>query len=112
MLKKLLILTIAVIAAAYILPGVHVNSIVDALVVAVILTLLNSFLKPILQIISFPITVLTLGLFLIVINVFVIYLADRLIAGFSVENWIWGLLFGLIISLITSLLEDRQDNRR
>ena len=78
---KLFANTVAVILTAYLLPGVHVKDFMTAVLVAIILALLNNFLKPILIILTIPVTIFTLGLFLLVINAVIILLADDLIFG-------------------------------
>jgi putative membrane protein len=100
---RLFLSAIAVIITSYILPGVHVADFMDALIVAALLALFNATLKPILIILTIPITVITLGLFLLVINAFLIILADTLISGFDVANFLWALAFSLILSLIMSV---------
>lgn len=104
-ITKLLINTVAALVAAYLLSGVHINSVTTALLVAVVLALLNTFIKPILVILTIPITVLTLGLFLLVINVLIIKWTASLVDGFTVDNWLWALLFGLVVSIVSSILE-------
>lgn len=114
-LIKLLVTSLAVMLAAYILPGVAIMDTRTAIIVAVVLALLNSFVKPILIILTIPITLVTLGLFLLVINIIIIKIADGLIDGFTVDSWFWALLFSLVVSLIASLLDGfakRSDSRR
>ncbi len=81
-----------------------VNEYLDALLVAVVLAFLNAIVKPILTILTIPITVLTLGLFLLVINALIIIFAERLVSGFVVDGFINALLFSLLLSLCTGLL--------
>lgn len=99
-IKKILINAVVVFALCHILPGVSVNGFKDAIVVAFALSILNGFVKPILNIISIPITILTLGLFILVIDALIIILADKLIDGFSVSGFFWGLLFSLVMSVV------------
>lgn len=100
---KLILTTILVVFLAYILPGVEVYSAWSALGVAVVLAFLNTFLKPLLIIITIPFTIITFGLFLLVINAVMILLADAIIDGFTVDGFWWALLFSLILSFINSL---------
>jgi putative membrane protein len=102
---KTLITAIAVLVAAYILDGVHVKDSMTAVLVAAVLGLLNSFVKPILIIITIPITVFTLGLFLLVINVLIIKWVSDIVPGFRVDGWVYALLFSLVVSIATSLME-------
>ena len=104
LILRIVFSTIAVLGAAYLLPGVSVDGFGTALVVAIVLGLLNAFVRPILTLLSLPITILTLGLFLLVINVVIIKIADALIDGFAVDGWLYALLFGLLVSVITSVL--------
>ncbi len=100
----LLINGFAVFIAAYILPGVSVESFVTALVVAVVLGVINTFIKPLLLLLTLPITLITFGLFAIIINGLMVLLASAIVPGFHVENFLWALLFSLVISLVSSLL--------
>lgn len=102
---RILVSAFAVIITSYVLPGVHIDGFLTAIIVAVILSILNAVLKPILILLTIPITFLTLGLFLLVINAFMIILTDKLIDGFSVNNFWWALLFSLILTLVTDLLD-------
>ena len=73
-------------------------------IIAIVIALLNTFLKPILILLTIPVTVLTLGLFLLVINAFIILFASELVNGFKVDGFWWALLFSIILSVVTSLL--------
>ena len=77
---------VAVLFTAQILPGVQVSGILDALLVALVLSFLNTFLKPVLLILTIPVTLLTFGLFLLVINAIIIVVADALLDGFNVTD--------------------------
>jgi len=101
---RLIISTLAVVFASKLIPGVSVDSWTTAFIVAIVLGILNTFLKPVLQILALPITILTLGLFYFVINVLIIYLAANLVDGFSVANFIAALLFGFVVSLVSGIL--------
>ena len=102
---RLLFASIAVLGLAYVLPGVHVESITVSLFVAIVLVFLNAFLKPLLILFTIPLTILTLGLFLLVINAAIILFADFLVDGFEVDNFWWALLFSLLLSLAISFYE-------
>ena len=102
---KLLLTGVAAIIAAYILPGVQIDTFITALILAVVLALLNAVVRPILVILTIPVTILTLGLFLLVINALIILLADYLIAGFNVDGFLWALIFSLVLSVITAILD-------
>lgn len=103
-LIQLILGGIAILITQYILPGVHVSDFLTGVIVAALIALLNLTVKPLLIILTIPITILTLGLFLLVINAILILLAAEIIPGFSVDGFWWALLFGLILGLINSLL--------
>jgi putative membrane protein len=102
---KTIATAVAVLFAAYILKGVHVDSTVTALLVAVVLGLLNSFIKPVLVLLTIPFTILTLGLFLLVINIIIVKWAADLVPGFLVDGWVSALVFSLVVSFVSSLIE-------
>ncbi|SDM65473.1 phage holin family protein [Siphonobacter aquaeclarae] len=104
LIVRLLINAVVIYLVANFLPGVTVAGFGTAIIVAIVLALLNTFVKPILEILSLPITVLTLGLFLLVINVLIIKLAAYLVDGFAVRDWLVALIFGFIVSLVSSIL--------
>ncbi|ETN95065.1 phage holin family protein [Zhouia amylolytica] len=101
---RVLLTALAVIILAKILGGVSVESYTTAIIVAIVLGLLNYIVKPILIILTLPVTILTLGLFLLIINAIIILLADSLVGGFTVTNMWWALLFSLLLSFLQSIL--------
>lgn len=105
-LIKLLLSGIAVFLTAYLLPGVHVDSIWVALVVSVVLSISNVLLKPVLIVLTIPFTIMTLGLFLLAINAITILIVDYFVPGFQVDGFWWALVFGIIVSLFTSMLAE------
>jgi putative membrane protein len=108
MIKHWLISTIAIIITAYLLPGVS-TTLIGALVVAVVLGLLNTFIKPIVVILTLPLTIVTLGLFYFVINALMVLLAAEIVPGFAVSGFISALLFALILSLVQMLFRDKEE---
>ncbi len=103
-IMNIIVTTLAVIITAWLLPGVKVDDVMTAILVAVVLAFLNTVVKPILTILTIPITFFTLGLFLLVINAFMIILVTKLVDGFYVDGFWKALLFSLILSLTTSIL--------
>ena len=101
---RLLLSAVAVVLLSYILPHVSVDGYVTAIIVAIVLSLLNFIVKPIMVILTLPITILTFGLFLLVINACIIMLADYFIDGFNVDGIGWALLFSLLLSFLQSIL--------
>ena len=100
---KLLLTAIAVVILANVLPGIQVDGYVTAIIVAVVLALLNFLVKPILVILTLPATILTLGLFLLVINAVVILIVDYLVQGFSADSFWWALIFSLLLTILQSI---------
>lgn len=110
--------SIAVIIAAFLLPGIEIKDFVTSIIVAVVLAILNSVVKPILIILTIPVTVFTLGLFLLAINAFIILIADYLVSGFQVDGFWWALLFSIVMTVIMSIFnalekstKDNQSNQ-
>ncbi len=85
-------------------PNVTINSFGSAIIFVLILAILNAIVKPILVILTLPITILTLGLFLLVINVIIILIADKFVPGIKVHGFLWAFIFGLLLSVISSML--------
>jgi putative membrane protein len=106
-LIRLIVNAIALIAVAYVIPGIHVSGIVGALVAALILGIVNAILRPILIIISLPLEIVTLGLFTFVINGLLFWLVGALHVGLYVDGFwpaFWGAIVMGIVSWILSLL--------
>jgi len=94
---------------ARLLSGIHVNDLWTAIIFAVVLAILNTFIKPILVFLTLPVTIITLGLFLFVVNTILVLLASKFVSGFSIDNFWWGLLFSFLLSLFTSFLNKEMD---
>jgi putative membrane protein len=106
-LIRFLLNGLAVLLTGYLLKGgVHVENYGYALLVAVVIAIANVLVKPILIILTIPITVVTLGLFLLVINALIILLVGYFVPGFSVDGFWWALGFSLILSIFNSLFTD------
>jgi putative membrane protein len=97
--------TLAILITAYILPGVHISGIVTALVLAVVLGAINIFLRPILIFLTLPLTIVTLGIFILFINGLLVMLASYIVPGFTVDNFWWALLFGIILAIVNWVLQ-------
>ncbi len=104
LILRILLSALAVVVLSEILPGVGVDTYTTAIIVAVVLSLLNFIVKPILILLTLPVTIITFGLFLLIINAIIILLADKLITGFSVDTIWWALLFSLLLSFLQSIL--------
>lgn len=108
---KILITGLVALLLSRFLSGVHIDTYWTALVFALVLALLNFFVKPILTILTLPITLLTIGLFLLVINALVVYMASGLVSGISIDSFWWALLFSLILSIVSSVLYSGSNKR-
>lgn len=109
---KILSTTVIIIFAAYLVPGVSINNFTSALLAAIAISFLNAVIKPILVLLTIPITFLTLGLFLLVINTIIILMADYLIDGFEVSGFWPALIFSILLSLTSSLFENLHRDKK
>ncbi len=109
---QIIISTLAVLITSYVLPGVQIanNSFLTALIVAAVLSFLNNVIKPIMIVLTIPVTIFSLGLFLLVINAIIILITAKLVEGFKVDGFWWALLYSLILSIVTSVLQSIQKN--
>lgn len=101
---KILLTALAVVVLANILPGVSITGYSAALIVAVVIALLNLFVRPLLIFFTLPATIVTLGLFLFVINAIIILLADNLVDGFRVNGFLAAFFFSILLSIFRSFL--------
>jgi putative membrane protein len=106
-LLKILVCSVNVFILAYILPGIEIKDMWSALLVAVVLSLLDFFIKPLLVILTFPVTIVTLGLFLFVINACIIMIDDHFVHGFSVDTFWHALLFSALLSFFNGLVNGK-----
>ncbi len=103
-LTQILFTTIAALMCAYVLNGIEIKDVFTAFIVSLVLSILNTFVKPLLIIFTIPLTIFTLGLFLIVINILIIKWVADIVPGFSVNGWWSALWFSLLLSIFTSFL--------
>jgi|SRR3989344_3263252 len=103
LLTKWLLISFAILLAAYYVPGISVDSFYTALIAALLLGVLNIILKPILILLTLPITILTLGFFIFVINGFLFWFLGTFVKGFHVEGFIAALVGALIVSVVNWL---------
>jgi putative membrane protein len=111
-LLRIVITAVVAFALSHVLRGIRIDTFLTAIVLSLVLAVLNAVLKPILVILTLPITIVTFGLFLFVINALIVLLAGNFVRGFHVDGFMWALLFSLLLSLLTSLLynpKDRED---
>ncbi|MDH7463439.1 phage holin family protein [Chitinophagaceae bacterium 26-R-25] len=103
LILRIIISAVVAFGLSYILSGVHIDKFTTALLVAIVLGILNAIIKPIIVILTLPITIFTFGLFLFVINAAIILMAAKFVPGFKVDGFWWALLFSFLLSLITSV---------
>lgn len=103
-IMRIIVTSIVAFGLSYILSGVGIDSFWAAIVLAIVLAVLNAIVRPILIFFTFPLTIVTLGLFLFVINAIIILVADSLVKGFHVDGFWWALLFSLLLSIVTAML--------
>lgn len=106
-----LVSAVAVLVAAYLLPGVDVDNFFVALVVAIVLGLANAILRPILLVLTLPITLLTLGFFALVINAVLVLFTSALVRGFDVHGFWWAMLFSVLLALVNAVLKSAEPQR-
>lgn len=104
MIIKILVNALAVFLAAYLLRGVEIKNFWSAIVTAILLALVNAVIRPILIFLTIPITILTLGLFILVIDALILMLIDALLPGLKIKNFWWAVGFSLLLSIINSIL--------
>jgi len=104
MIKYIIINSIVVYLAAALLPKVYIKNYFTALGVAILLGLINTFIKPILIFISLPVTILTLGLFIIVINAFILVMVDKLVDGLKIEGFGQAIIMSLLMGVLNWIL--------
>lgn len=103
---RFFVTALCVVITAFLLPGIQVKDSIAAIVVAAILGLLNMFLKPILVLFTIPVTIFTLGLFLLVINGFTVWLTGKLVPEyFHVQSFGWAILFSVVLAIVNSITE-------
>ena len=112
LILRLLVTAAICFILAQVLPGVHMTSYTTALWFAIVLGLLNLFVRPLIILLTLPLTLFTLGLFLFVINAAMVLLASEWIDGIEIDSFGWGLLFSLLLSFTTSALFKEEDRQR
>ncbi len=104
MIYTILINSIAVYLTAKFLTGVEVKGFGSSIIVAILLALINTFIKPVIVFLTLPVTIITLGLFILVINALMIMIVDSVMDDFKVESFGWAILFGIVLSILNGLL--------
>lgn len=103
-LTNWLVNTLVIMVAAYLLPGVHVENYLTALVLALVMGILNTLVRPLLIMLTLPITIVTFGLFLFFVNALMVIIASHVVPGFSVDGFFSAFLFSILIAIINIIL--------
>lgn len=101
---RILVTAVLVMIIAHFMPGVSVASFTTSVIVAIVLGLLNIFIKPILVLLTLPVTIITFGLFLLVINALLILLCTKIVGGFAIDGLLTAVFFSIILSILQSVL--------
>ena len=104
-----LVSALAIIIASYLLPGAHVSGITAAFVLAVVLGAINLTIRPVILLLTLPLTIITLGLFALILNGLLIMLASSIVPGFSVDSFWWAFLFGIVLATVNYLFDSFED---
>lgn len=100
MIWSLLVNSVGIFIIGYLLKGVEIKSFFTALGVAILLALVNTFIKPVILFLTFPLTIITFGLFILVVNALMLMLVDALVDGMKIKHFGWALLFSLLLSIL------------
>jgi putative membrane protein len=117
---RIVVYTLGLLVAAHVVPGIRLDGLASAIVAGLLLGLVNAIVRPVLVVLTFPITLLTLGLFLLVLNAFCLWLVSVFVSGLHVAGFwpaFWGALLVSVVSwVLTALISDsgrvRSINRR
>lgn len=101
---KIILSALAVLVLSNFLPGISVESIESALVLAIVLGFLNTFLKPLLVLFTLPVTIFSLGLFLLVLNAIIVFIAAYFVNGFDVSGWLAAIIFGALMTIAETVI--------
>ncbi|HEV8285583.1 MAG TPA: phage holin family protein [Chitinophagaceae bacterium] len=104
-LVRILVIAAVSFGLAHVLKGIHIDTFWTAIVFAAVLAILNIFIRPLIVLLTLPVTILTLGLFLFIINALVVLLASKFVTGIRIDSFGWALLFSLILSIVGAILD-------
>ena len=112
LLISLLLNTLALIITAYIVPGFQVANFQSALLAAIVLGVINTFIKPILVFLTLPLTVVTLGLFIFVVNAIVLFMTSFFVSGLTINGWLPAILGAIVLSVVSTILSMLAGNKK
>lgn len=96
--------TLALLITAYFVPGFEIVSWQTAVLAAIVFGVINTFIKPLIVLLTLPITIVTLGLFLLVVNAVILFMTSYFVQGFTIDGWIPGILGAIVLSLVSAIL--------
>ena len=111
-LIRIIVIAAVSFGLAHVLAGIHIDSFWTAVVFAVVLAILNTFIKPLIILLTLPVTILTLGLFLFIINAIVVLMASKLVQGIKIDGFGWALIFSLIFAFVSAILNRELERQR
>ncbi len=111
LLISLLLNTLALIITAYIVPGFEVANFQSALLAAIVLGVINTFIKPVLVFLTFPLTIVTLGLFIFVVNAIVLFMTSFFVSGLTINGWLPAILGAIVLSVVSTILSMLAGNK-
>lgn len=100
----LILNAVALLATAYIVPGFEVDNFTTAVLAAIVLGVVNTFVKPILSFISIPFTIITLGLFVFVINAVILFIVAAFVKGLTIDGWVPAILAAIVLAVVSTVL--------
>lgn len=103
-LISLVLNALALLATAYIVPGFKVENFTTAVLAAIVLGVVNTFIKPILSLITAPLTIITLGLFSFVVNAVVLFIVSAVVKGVVIDGWVTAILGAIVLSVVSTIL--------
>ena len=101
---KIILSSFSIFVAGWLLPGVYIENYGVSIIVAIVLAFLDYIVKPLLIFLTIPVTIITMGLFLLVINAWMPLMASGIVSGFYIANFWWALAFSLIVSIVNYLI--------
>ncbi len=104
LIVSLLLNALALIITANIVPGIHVDSFTTAILAAIVLAVVNTFIKPLLTLLTFPLTIITLGLFIFVVNAIVLFIVSYFVKGLTIDGWLPAILGAIVLSVVSTIL--------
>lgn len=104
LIMGLIVNTLAILAVSYVIPGFSVSDLQTAIVAGIIIGVVNTFIKPVIQLIALPLSIMTLGIFAFVINVVLLMLVAQIVPGFDIDSFLTAAIASILLALVSSFL--------